>query len=57
MSSGNIAKQAGDVEAADHDLDPGGAQRPRDVEGARILVGLHADQTDEAEIPVRRNPR
>ncbi len=26
-----------------------GAERPRDVERARILIGLHADQPDHAE--------
>jgi hypothetical protein len=40
---------AGDVKAADDDGNAGGAERPRDVERARILVGLHTDQPDHAE--------
>ena len=38
---------AGDVEAADADRQPGGQELPRQVDGARKLVGLHADQTDQ----------
>ncbi len=38
---------AADVEAADADRDARGAQRPRDIDGARKLVGLHADQADQ----------
>ena len=40
---------AGDMEPADDDRDAGGAQRPGDVERARELVRLHADQADHAE--------
>ena len=40
------------MEAADHHLDAGRAQRPGDVEGARKLVRLHADQADQAEAVV-----
>ncbi len=43
---------AADMEAADRDLDAGGAQLARDVHRARELVGLHADQTHEAIHPV-----
>ena len=38
---------AGNVEAADADRQPGGKERPREIDGARKLVGLHADQTDQ----------
>ncbi len=40
---------AGDVKAADDDRNAGGAERPRDVERAGILVGLHTDEPDHAE--------
>ena len=40
---------AGDVKAADGDVDAGSAERPGDVQRARILIGLHADQPDHAE--------
>ncbi len=40
---------ARDMEAADHHRHAGGAQRPGDVERARKLVRLHADQADQAE--------
>jgi len=40
------------VKAADDHRDAGGAQGFRDMQRARILIGLHADQTDEAEIAV-----
>ena len=43
---------ARDVEAAHGDRDAGLAERPRDVEGARILVRLDADQRDKPEIAV-----
>ncbi len=45
---------AGHVEAADHDRNAGCAQRPRDVQRARKLVRLHADQADHAEAAVAR---
>ena len=45
-------QHAGDVEAADDHRDAGLAQRFGDVQRARILVRLHADQADEAEITV-----
>ena len=45
-------QHAGDVEAADDDRDAGVAQRLGDMQRARILVRLHADQADEAEIIV-----
>ena len=40
---------ARDVEAADHHLDAGFAQRPRDIHRAREFVRLHADDADEPE--------
>ena len=43
---------AGNVKAADHDRDAGLAERPRDVERARELVRLHADQPHHAEAVV-----
>ncbi len=39
---------AADVEAADAHRDAGRAQRPRDVDGPRKLIGLHADQPDQS---------
>ena len=42
------------MKAADHDWDAGCAQRAGDIERARILVGLHADQRDQAEVAVPR---
>jgi hypothetical protein len=42
----------GDVEAADHNLNAGFAERAGDVEGAWELVRLHAHQTDHAEAAV-----
>ena len=38
---------ARDVEAADHHRQPGGAELAGEVEGARKLVGLDADQADQ----------
>ena len=38
---------AGDVEAADADRQPGGEERPREIDRARKLVRLHADQADQ----------
>ena len=38
---------AGDVEAADADRQAGGEERPREIDRARKLVGLHADQADQ----------
>ena len=40
------------METADDDRDAGGAQRLGDMQRARILIGLHADQADETEIIV-----
>ena len=37
------------MEAADHHLNAGFAQRPRDIHRAREFVGLHADNADEPE--------
>jgi hypothetical protein len=31
-----------------HDLNPGRAQRPRDIHGTGKLIGLHADECDQA---------
>ena len=42
------------MKPAEHHRDSRRAQRARDVERARILVRLHADEADEAEIPVAR---
>ena len=42
-----------DMEAAHGDRQSGVAERPGDVERARILVGLNADQRDHSEIAVR----
>ncbi len=39
---------AGHMEAAQHDRDAGGAEAPRQVERPGELVGLHADEADEA---------
>ena len=39
---------AADVEPTDHDGQPGGAKLPRQIDGARKLVRLHADEADEA---------
>ena len=39
---------AGDVEAADADGDAGLAQRAREIDRARELVRLHADEADQA---------
>ena len=41
-------ERAGDVEAAHADRDAGLQERPRDVERARELVRLHADQAEHA---------
>ena len=38
---------AGDVKAADADRQSGGEERPRQIDRARKLVGLHADQRDQ----------
>ena len=38
---------AGDVEAADADRQPGREERPREIDRARELVRLHADQADQ----------
>ena len=38
---------ARDVESADADLQAGGAKLPRDIERARKLVRLHADDADQ----------
>ena len=43
---------AGDVEAAHGDLHARRPEGPGDVERARILVRLHADQSDKPEIAV-----
>ena len=48
---------SGDVEAAHRDRDAGIAERAGDVERARILVRLDADQRDQAEIAVAPEPR
>ena len=45
-------QHAGDMKAADDHGNAGIAQRLRYMERPRILVGLHADQADEAEIVV-----
>ena len=56
---------AGNVEPADADRQPGGKERPRQVDRARKLVRLHADQADQrlaagladiADDPVRADP-
>ena len=52
LDAGQHGEHAGNVEPADRDRKPGRPQRPRDVERARILVRLHADETHEAEPPV-----
>ncbi len=43
---------AGDMKPADHHLHARSAKPLSDIEGARILIGLHADQRDQAEIAV-----
>ena len=45
---------AGGMEAAERDRNAGRPERPRDIERARILVRLHADQPHHAEIAVAR---
>jgi len=45
-------QHAGDMEAADDHRDAGRAQRLGDMQRTRILVRLHADQADKAEIAV-----
>ncbi len=50
---GEHGEQAGHVEAADDHRHAGRTKRPRDIERARILIGLHADQPDKAELAVR----
>jgi hypothetical protein len=42
------------VEAADRDLNSGSPERPRNVEGARILVRLDADERNQAKTIVTR---
>ena len=49
---GKHRQHAGDVETPDDHRDAGLAQRFGDVQRARILVRLHADQADKAEILV-----
>ena len=53
------------MEAADADRQPGGEERPGQIDGAGELVGLHADQPDQrpaarladlADDPVRPHP-
>ena len=55
--SGKHGKAAGDVEPADDHRDAGLAQRPRDVERARKLVRLHADQPHHAEAAMAAQQR
>ena len=45
------------MKAADGDGDSGLAERARDIQRARILVRLHADERDEAEIVVATKAR
>ena len=45
------------MEAAERDRNARRPERPRDIERARILVGLHADQPHHAEIAVRARSR
>jgi hypothetical protein len=40
------------VEATHGDRDPGLSERPRNVEGTRILIRLNADERNEPEIAV-----
>jgi hypothetical protein len=40
------------VEPADNDGNAGSPQRPGDMQRARILIGLHADQADKTEIAI-----
>ena len=54
---GQHREAARHMEAADHHWNAGGAQRPRDVERARKLVRLHADQPDHAEAAMARELR
>ena len=55
-SSGSIDRQPRDVEAADHDGHAGRPELAGEVDGARKLVRLHADQADETAAR-RRDPR
>ena len=52
ITVGNIASMPETWKPPMIDRDAGGAQRLGDVQRARILVRLHADQADEAEIIV-----
>ena len=52
--SGSIAMQPLTWKPPMHDRDARGAQRPGDVDGARKLVGLHADQADQPAAAARR---
>ena len=44
---GQHRDRARDVKAADAHRQPGGQKRPRQIDGARKLVGLHADHRDQ----------
>ena len=52
LHAGQHGDAAGNMKAADHHRNAGIAQRPRDVERARKLVRLHADQSHHPEIVV-----
>jgi hypothetical protein len=40
------------VKSADCDRYTSGPERPSDIEGARVLVGLNSNQRDKSEIAV-----
>jgi len=54
---GQHRQATADVKAADGDLHAGGAQLAGDVDGARKLVGLHADQAHQAVAAVALETR
>ena len=47
MPSSQHGDAAGDVKAPDAHRQPGRQKRPSEIDGARELVGLHADQPDQ----------
>ena len=46
-SSGSMAMQPETWKPPMHDRQAGGEERPRQIDGARKLVRLHADQPDQ----------
>jgi hypothetical protein len=44
------------VKSADHNRDAGGTERAGNIEGARILVRLYANQRNQPEVAVTTKP-